>query len=110
MWNMTTKERMKLLTKWKEQFEVCDKAWTELGRLFNGLDVDSVIGMVVWGNFEKYTELVSMAVGDSGSWLSWYCLENDMGAKGHSAKASKWKSMRVIRSLNDLCKIIEADI
>jgi hypothetical protein len=78
---MTTKDRIKLLAEWKEQFDVCDKAWTACESVFRGLDPDSDLGKAVWGTFAKYTESVSKIIGDTDGWLNWYCWESDMGAK-----------------------------
>jgi hypothetical protein len=108
--SMTTKDRMKLLTEWKEQFEKCDKAWTELEVVFRGLDTDSDIGMAVWDTFEKYTASISKIIGDTGDFLDWYRWENDMGANMMQAKAASWKKARKICDLKDLCLVIEADI
>ena len=107
---MTTKERMKLLTEWKEQFEKCDNTWTDLEKLFRGLDCDSAVGKAIWQTFTLYTDALSKSIGDTGAWLNWYCWENNMGDKKYEAKASTWKKMRKIVNLEVLCKLIEADI
>ena len=107
---MTTKERMKLLTEWKEQFEKCDNTWTDLEKLFRGLDCDSAVGKAIWQTFTLYTDALSKSIGDTGAWLNWYCWENNMGADGKKAKAAKWKRLQPVNTLSDLRRIIEADI
>lgn len=107
---MKTKERMMLLMEWEKQFYLIDEAWTSLEKLFRGLDCDSEIGKAIWGTFEKYTTALSAQIGDNGSWLDWYCWENDMGLRMMEAKAASWKKMRKIVNLEVLCRLIEADI
>lgn len=105
---MTTKERMKLLTEWKEQFEKCDQAWTALEKIFRGLDCDSQIGDAIWRTQQRYTEAVGKLIGDDNDWLDWYCYDNNMGADGKKAKAAKWKRLQPVDTLGDLCRLIEA--
>lgn len=107
---MTTKERMKLLTEWKEQFEKCDQAWTALEKIFRGLDCDSEIGKAIWGTFSRYTDSLAVEVGDADDWLVWYCYDNKFGERGFLAKAEAWKKAKKIYTLKDLCKLIEADL
>jgi hypothetical protein len=106
---MKTKERMLLLTEWKNQYEYCSKVWNMLDKVIR-IECDSMLGNALWGTFEKYTDVVSKLVGDTGTWLSWYCWENDMGQRNFEAQASSWKKERKICNLSDLCQIIEADI
>jgi hypothetical protein len=49
-------------------------------------------------------------VDDTGGWLSWYCWDNSMGKKAHKAKAPSWKKFKKVKTLKDLCKIMEADL
>lgn len=109
---MTTKERMALLKEWEEQFHVVDEAWASLEKLFRGLDTESAISRAMWKTFEKYTEAQAARLEgepseDNENWLSWYCWENDMGQNEYPAKVGIWKKSRKIRSLADLCKLIE---
>lgn len=107
---MTSKERYKLLVEWKDQYEVCDEAQKLLEKLLRGFDTDSPLGAAIWTTFDRYTDALAANVGDTGAWLSWFCWDNNMGAKSSKAKASSWKRMKTIKTLKDLCKIIEADI
>jgi hypothetical protein len=107
---MTRKERMELLTKWIEYHAVCDKTWSDLEKLFGSLQPEGSLSDIIWVAFSKNTAVFSRCIGDSFGWLNWFWLENDMGASGLSAKASSWKKARRIKTLKDLCALIEADL
>lgn len=107
---MTSKERYDLLVEWKKQYEICDESQKLLDKLLNGFDTNSPLGDSIWKAFDKYTETLSVLIGDTFNWLSWFCWESNMGSKEFLAKASSWKKTRKIKTLKDLCKIIEADL
>ena len=107
---MTSKERYKLLVQWQEQYESCEEAQKLLDQLLRGFDTDSPLGAAIWATFDKYTDTLAAVVDDTGGWLSWYCWDNSMGKKAHKAKAPSWKKFKKVKTLKDLCKIIEEDI
>jgi len=108
--NMTTKERMKLLQAWKAHHDSCEKYWNRMESVFGNIDCGNIFYDAIWGIFERNTTALSESIGDSCEWLDWYCYDNEMGGKGFEAKASAWKRKRKIKTLKDLCKLIEADI
>ena len=107
---MTSKERYKLLVEWKDQYEVCDEAQKLLEKLLKCFDTDSPLGAAIWDTFDRYTDTLAVEVCDTGGWLSWLCCDNNMGAKRYKAKDEARKRMKTIKTLKDLCKIIEEDI
>ena len=106
---MTHKERMKLLKEWEGQLLAADNIRKDIEAVF-GDCVESKFFSVRSEMALTYTRTLSALTGDTGEWLDWYWLENDMGEKEMAAKASNWKKIKKIKSLNDLCKLIEADI
>ena len=106
---MEHKERMGLLNEWDLQLFQVDNIRKQIDEIF-GCCIDSQFYSVMIDLAGKYTKAVADLVGDSGDWLEWYWLENDMGARGHEAKASNWKKLRKVTNIEVLCKLIEADI
>jgi hypothetical protein len=54
--------------------------------------------------FDSYTAALSELL-DSGDWLQWFWIENGGGSKG--LVAGYGSDLRKIRTLNDLCWLIE---
>lgn len=106
---MTHKERIKLLREWEKQVCEVDTLWKSLRILFD-CRPESQIFQVLYGTLIKYSHVVSALVCDGGDWLEWYHFENAMGGKQMEAKAGAWKKGRKIKSIEDLCRLIEADL
>lgn len=106
---MTHKERMRLLKQWQDQLIAVDNVRKDIDAIF-GDCIESEFYSVISKMAGTYTKTLSALIGDTGEWLDWYWLENYMGKREMEAKASNWNKMRKIKNLNDLCKLIEADI
>jgi len=56
--------------------------------------------------FDAYTDVLCVALGDpTNVWLSWYWMENDMGANGMQAGYDG--KLRKIKNVRDLLRLIE---
>ena len=108
---MTHKERLKRLEEWQKHGEDLEAATEQFRAAVGACDIErSPILKAAWGLWDEYTAVTAQAVGDTDSWLQWWWYENDRGAKGLKARAAKWTRRRPIRTLADLCKLIEADL
>jgi hypothetical protein len=54
---------------------------------------------------DRYIELLSEAVGDTGDWIAWYCFDNEFGA--NKWKAGYGKPLKRIKNVNDLWNLIQ---
>jgi hypothetical protein len=106
---MTHKERMKLLREWEKQIFEVRTFWKSVCLLFDS-STESELFKILDGTLELYTSAVSVLVLDGRDWLEWYQYENDMGENQKENKAGAWKKARKIKNINDLCKLIEADL
>ena len=52
----------------------------------------------------SFCDLLSEALGDDEAWVSWYCFDNDFGAKKFEAKYDGKE--KPIRNLDDLWRLI----
>ena len=105
---MTHKERMTLLKQWESQIFAVDNLRKNIEAVF-GDCIESEFFRVISNLEMKYTRVMAELIGDA-DWMEWYWFENDMGARGHEAKASNWKKLRKVTNIEVLCKLIEADI
>lgn len=89
-------------------------SWAALGRALKrqyeafyaltGASVESPMWAPVFRLWEAHTVAVSQAVGDQSEWLSWFDLENDMGARGHEVVVNG--ETRPVKTLVDLVWVI----
>lgn len=88
--------------------------WSALGRALNrqfeafhcltGAGVESPMWDPVFRLWEAHTESVASIVGDQSGWLSWFDLENEMGARGHEVEVNGEK--RAVKTLSDLVWVL----
>ena len=66
-------------------------------------------GIIEFGSkfMDQYIQTLSDVLDDDCQFISWYVFENGFGKKRLSAKASNWKSARVIDTPEKLLKLIE---
>jgi hypothetical protein len=58
----------------------------------------------VWRSFEGLLEVIEKQL--DTDWLTWYIYDNSCGENGLSAKGSKEKKMKEIKTTKDLAKLI----
>ncbi len=98
---MKKEKMLELLEQWKSNYislsEVNDKVYD----IFEATLPDAC-----WETFDLYTDTLSELLGDTmnDTWLSWFCFENDMGAKGYEAGYDD--NLKPIKSLEDLADLI----
>jgi hypothetical protein len=112
---MTHEERLKLLQTWYEKGVALEKASDEVCKVFDVGDLDRcAILAAAWGLWGAYTDAVAAAVGAEcpgmDDWCTWWWWEAKHGTGTCDAKAAAWKKARLIRTVDDLCKLIEADL
>lgn len=102
---MTTDEKMKLLQTWETV--ICGME-SEEDKLQVTLqpDRDSPFMATLYKLETEYTNAVAKLVGDTGDWLEWYWLENNMGAKGMPASRQRGK-MKPVTGIRQLLELIE---
>lgn len=105
---MEHKERLKLLRQWEKTVQDVDVAWKSIQLLF-AASPESPVNAAMYDTLMRYTDALSIVVGDKNDWLDWYRFECDMGRKIMKVKAVSWKKPRVIGNVEMLCKCIEAD-
>ena len=113
---MTRKEKLSLLTDWKNSYIKLDNAYDKLSKAFGCHLIDSDIFDSAFMMFDRYTKTVAMLLDCNNTllchvedWLSWYCYETNMGSKDMDAQADSWKKARKIKTVKDLLDIIEAE-
>ena len=99
-----------------------EKASDEVCKVFGVGDLDRcAILSAAWGLWDAYTDAVATLVGAEvwetksddvpcRSDLHWWWHENIHGKGGLTVKAATWKKARLIRTVDDLCRLIEADL
>lgn len=119
---MTHEERLKLLQTWYEKGLALETASDEVCTVFGVGDLDRCANLAAaWNLWDAYTDAVATAVGaevwdDSQddvpyrSDLHWWWHDNLRGEGGMKVKVAAWKKARLIRTVDDLCKLIEADL
>lgn len=110
---MTHEERLKLLTEWYGKGLALEEAADDFRRL---LGIEDTTGCSIlkaaWDVWDAYTAEVSARVGDTIGWLMlWWWCEARHGTGTCDAAAAAWKGKtRPIRTVKDLCRLIEADL
>ena len=110
---MSHAERLKLLTEWCKKGIELDKAAKDLIKCMGISDIGYCpILKSSYDIFNAYTASVAVQVEDTFGWLVWYDTDAHFGtAKNCRAAASAWNGkMKDIRTVKDLCEIIEADL
>lgn len=92
------------LIDWAELGKALKARYEEFYRL-TGASVESPMWAPVFRLWEAHTEAVAKAVGDTEEWLSWYDLENEMGAKKLIVRAPN-EEAREVCNLEDLAWVI----
>jgi hypothetical protein len=73
-----------------------------------GSDTDAPLFRLLYGNFDRYTELVAASVGTDAACLHWFLFDNEAGKKGKEAgPVGPASSLRKIKTLEDLLWLIE---
>lgn len=106
--NLTTirDENLNLLNEWISLFFRKEIVYKNLRQMFGAspeCEVNDIMGKI----FLQYTNLVAEKVGDKDNWLDWFLYDNDAGRNGFEAKASSWKEMRKIQTIENLLDLIE---
>ena len=105
---MTHEERLALLNTWYERGTAWQSAHDDFCGLLGIEDLEKCpILLAGWRIHEEYTKSVATRVGDKGGWLNWWWYDAERGQKGFEAKASNWEKLRPIRTISDLCVLIE---
>jgi hypothetical protein len=110
---MSHAERLKLLTEWCKKGIELDKAAKDLIKCMGISDIDYCpILKSSYDIFNYYTASVAVQVEDTSGWLVWYDTGAHFGtAKNCEAGAGSWAGrMKDIRTVEDLCGLIEADL
>jgi len=100
----------------KENLQKCIDSYKKTEEVFNGLEkyigstVESPLFDVIYATFETYVDVLEKLIGDDFNWVSWYIWDNSCGYQELAAKASNWKRLRKIKTVNDLTNIIWADL
>ena len=97
------KTTLVLLAEWVAHHDKIDKMMDGI-KASIGLDPDGPLFDSVWGMFDSYTNALAAQIGDAADWLSWFYMENEMGAKGHAAGYDG--KPRKIKTLADLYRLI----
>jgi hypothetical protein len=100
---MTAAEMLPLLKQWAERHAALSKQMDALAAIFGGA-FEGPLFDAVWLTWDAYTEQLSHRIGDDHEWLQWYCGDNDMGAKGLTARS--WTQEIDVRTLRQLARVI----
>jgi len=104
---MESKERIISIELAVSRYKSFNAIWEDVIKVFG--TQDNALHEAFWQLFDDYLNQVSWRIKDPFGCLGWYIYENDCGAKGLEAKASNWKKMQRIDSIEKLVKLIEAD-
>jgi len=97
------KTTLALLAEWVAHHDKIDTMMEGIKSTI-GLDPNGPLFDTVWRLFDGYTTALGAQIGDAGEWLAWFCMENDMGAKGMAAGYDG--KLRKIKTLADLYWLI----
>ena len=102
---METKQALELLEQWQESYMSNTELCSGIKAIF-GDDTDTEFCNTIWRGFERHTDALAVALGDSWAFLLWYLYENDMGGKQLGARPPDG-ALRKIANLKQLLKLIE---
>lgn len=106
MTNITKERRAHIIKEWAKRIAAIEAAHADLYRLTLAAPESPLIdaGTRI---ADAYTHATSELVGDTNEWLTWFRLENDMGAK---ALAAGFEPKIVpVRTVEQLIEIIEQE-
>lgn len=104
---MTTQNKIEIVTKAVEAYRDLDAHWKPIIKAFKNHDFPAWVQS--WKVYEAYIDMASVLIGDNGQLLDWYIFDNQCGKNKLPAKASSWKREKAISSPELLVKLIEAD-
>ena len=84
MENLDRWDRLGLLKEWELEYVRLERVFKDLKGVFGDL-VNSELFGAMWGNFDKYSEMLERVLGDGNQTLRWFWLDNEMGKKGLGA-------------------------
>jgi len=103
---MTKAEILALLKQWQAQYEANKAAYDKLEQAVCPRPENPICD-AIFNTFDAYTYMLERVMGvEEFTWLTWYCYDNDMGAKGHEASPGNGHPRRPVRSLDDLAQLI----
>lgn len=94
-----------LIREWADEYRRIEKLADDAKRIL-GSDPESPFLKQIYATFFKYTDVLSLHIGDDWEWMSWFALENELGRKKLEAKAPDWKDLRPISNAKTLAKLI----
>jgi hypothetical protein len=103
---MTPADMLPHLERWAAVQRHAESTWDRLESIHGYTDSESPLGKAVWDTFDAYTLTLSALIGDTGEWLDWFHLANDMGAKSLAVTLRPGARPRNIRTLRQLATII----
>ena len=103
---ITKERRAHLIREWAKRIAAIEAAHADLCRLTLAAPESPLIdaGLRI---AESYTHATSELVGDTNGWLTWYWLENEMGAK--ALAAGRDPEIVPVRTVEQLIEIIERE-
>lgn len=101
---MTPAQKLAALKRWADAIDTGSKHCDALDKAM-GLSPESKTRAAFYDLMEALTKATAELVGDTMGNLDWYWMENDMGARGHTAGVVG--DMREIRTLDDLLWLVE---
>jgi len=108
---VTHEERLKLLTEWRDASLALDEAAENFTSLLGIEDLERCpILLAAWRLHEAYTTSLSARVGDKYDWLNWWWYDAKRGKGTCEVTLSAWDKPKPIRTVEDLCEVIEADL
>jgi hypothetical protein len=109
---MTHDARLRLLDEWYVHSLAWELAYEDFRKLLGVEDLEKCPMLIAgWSMHEAYTKAVSVLSGDRDDWLTWWWNDAEHGTRNMEAAAATWEGKtRPIRTIADLCEIIEADL
>lgn len=101
---MTPAQKLAALKRWADAIDTGRKHCDALDEAM-GLSPESKTRAAFYDLMEALTKATAELVGGTMGNLDWYWMENDMGARGHTAGVVG--DMREIRTLDDLLWLVE---
>jgi hypothetical protein len=108
---MTTEEKANreeweaLLSDWKNAGVRLEATLDDFNRMVSG-SPESPLHDAIWTVFDRYTEALSLIVGDNEEWLGWFRHECDFGRKPREMSFSDGEKLMVV-GVGDLIDAID---
>ena len=106
MTTITKERRAHLIREWAKRINAIEAAHADLRQLTQA-SLESPLIDAGLRIADAYTHATSELVGDTNEWLTWYWLENEMGAKALAAGAGPDSGIAPIRTVEHLITLIE---